>query len=124
MRKVKVFNVKPVFSDHRGDILDILEDKVEHIGMVTFSKKGLERGKHYHKKSTQYTYILDGKVKLITSDVKGKNRQEFVLERGVFAAIPPNVVHTYVSLTKAEMLDMTTVSRKKQGYEKDTIRVS
>ncbi|MDO8495015.1 MAG: cupin domain-containing protein [bacterium] len=124
MKKVKVYNVDPVFSDQRGHIFDILEENVGHVGMVTFAKKGLARGKHYHKKSTQYTYILNGKVKLITSDVKGNNKNEFVLEKGAFAEIPPNVVHTYVSLSKAEMLDMTTVNRKKQGYEKDTIRVS
>ena len=123
MKKVKVYNIKPVFSDKRGHIFDILESKVEHIGMVTFSKKGLERGRHYHNKSVQYSYVLSGKVKLVTSDLKGGEKQEFILEKSTFAVIPPKTIHTYQSLGKAEMLDMTTVSRKHKGYEKDTVRV-
>ena len=55
--------LKPVFSDKRGDIFDIVEGKVGHVGLVTF-KTGVIRGNHYHKKSTQYSYVLDGTIEL------------------------------------------------------------
>jgi len=117
------YKIKPAFTDKRGDINDILEEQVGHVGLITF-KKGAIRGNHYHKKSTQYTYILKGKIKFVTSDINGKHRKEFILEEGTFSRIPPQVVHAYKALTSAAMLDMTTLNRKDNGYEKDTVRVS
>jgi len=35
-----------------------------------------------------------------------------------------NTVHTYEALNDACMLDITTLSRNDDGYEKDTIRVA
>jgi len=75
--KVRFKNViiKPVHTDDRGDIYDILEGAdVDHIGMVTFSKKGIVRGNHYHLKSVQYSYVLEGRLLLTISDPNGKRR--------------------------------------------------
>lgn len=123
MNKTIVYTIKPVFSDKRGDIFDILEDKVNHIGMVTFAKKGVIRGNHYHKKSTQFTYVLSGKIKMTTTNLKGNEKKVFIMQKDSFAKIPPSTIHIYESLSKAEILDMTTESRKGTGYEKDTIRI-
>lgn len=122
-KKVKVYGIKPVFSDKRGNIYDILEEMIQHVGMVTFTKKGIIRGNHYHKKSTQYSYVLSGKIKLTTKNLDGKNKGTFMMNEGTFAEIPAGVIHTYESLSRAVMLDMTTASRKESGYEEDTIRV-
>ncbi len=121
--KLRVCKIKPVFKDKRGEIFDILESRVDHTGIVTFKKPGVKRGSHYHKRSIQYTYVLNGKIKLITADFDGKNRKEFVLTQGSFAIIPPKVIHLYISMTSAKIIDLTTISRKKDGYEKDTHRV-
>lgn len=122
---VHTHRIQPAFTDARGEIFDIIEKKpVAHVGLVTFIK-GAVRGNHYHKQSTQYTYILRGKIKFITTDIDGGNRAETVLEASDFSEIPPGVVHTYVALDDdAAMLDMTTLARGEQGYEDDTVRVS
>ena len=124
MKKVLFSNkrVRPVFSDRRGDIFDILEDKVGHIGIVTFTK-GAIRGNHYHKKSVQYSYVLDGKIELTVSRVDGSRKKKYILRKDTFTTIPPRMIHTYKGLTKAVMLDMTTLSRMDDGYEKDTVRI-
>ena len=116
------YKLKPVFRDHRGDIFDIVEDNVGHVGMVTF-KKGVTRGNHYHKHSTQYSYVLDGKIKLIVSDLQKKRKKEYILDPGTLTCIPPKTIHTYKAITTARMLDVTSVSRSKDGYERDTHRV-
>lgn len=125
MKKVRFANkkIKPVFSDKRGHIFDILEDKVGHIGMVTFTK-GAVRGNHYHKKSVQYSYVLDGKVELTVSAVDDSKKKKYILTKDTLTVIPPHTVHTYKGLTKASMLDMTTLSRTDDGYEKDTVRIN
>ena len=116
--------IAPAFTDARGDIFDIVEEPVSHVGLVTFAK-GAVRGNHYHKQSTQYSYILRGKIKFITGDIDGGNRVEIILEPGDMSTIPPGVVHTYVALTDdAAMLDMTTLARGEKGYEEDTVRVN
>lgn len=116
------YKIKSAFSDKRGDIFDIIEEPISHVGLITF-KKGAVRGNHYHKKSTQYTYILKGKIKFTASDIYGKHKKEFILEAGMLTRIPPKIIHTYKALTPAVMLDMTTMNRKDKGYEKDTVRV-
>ncbi len=123
MKKVKITYLKPVFTDYRGRIFNIIENRVGHIGIVTFSRKGLERGNHYHKKSIEYVYVLEGRIKLIVSDVKGKNRREFILKEGTFVIIPSKIIHIYVSLTEARILDAKTISYKRGGYEKDTVKI-
>jgi len=116
--------IKPAFKDRRGEIFDILEEgKVGHIGMVTFAR-GVERGHHYHLKSTQYSYVISGNLELTISDIDGKNKKVYKLKGGSFNVIPPKKVHTYKALSKSVMLDLTTLSRNNNGYEKDTIRVS
>jgi len=120
--KFKNFNIKPVFSDSRGEILDILEEKVSHIGMITF-KQGAVRGNHYHKSSTQYSYVLNGRIQLFISDINSKYKRKIILREGALTIISPKIIHTYKALTDAKILDMTTFDRKGRGYEKDTFRI-
>ena len=59
VKKIETFS-----SDYRGEIIDIFSnDPKEHCTIVTF-KKGAIRGNHYHKKSIQSAYILEGKFKI------------------------------------------------------------
>ena len=111
-----------VFSDARGDIFDIVEGGVGHIGMVTFVQ-GAIRGKHYHKRSTQYSYVISGSIRLTVSDIDGSNAREYLLKKGALTTIPPQVVHTYEALSESIMLDLTTLARTTDGYEQDTVRV-
>lgn len=112
------------FTDVRGSIFDLVEKPISHVGLIT-STMGAVRGNHYHKQSTQYTYVVKGKLKFISSDIDGGNRVETILEEGDYSEIPPGVVHTYVALTDgATFLDMSTLARGEKGYEDDTVRVS
>ncbi len=116
--------LKPVFEDKRGKIFDVVEDPISHIGFITF-KKGAVRGNHYHKKSTQFTYVIDGKIELFTQDIRKPKSPiiKTVMTAGHFAEIPPHVIHTYRAVTPSSMIDCTSATRKAQGYEKDTMRV-
>jgi len=120
---VKNYKIKPAFTDARGAISDLVEEPISHVGLITF-KKGAVRGNHYHKKSTQYTYVLKGKIKFVVSDVHGKHKKSFILTEGMVSHIPPKIIHAYKALTPAAFLDMTTLSRGTKGYEDDTVRVT
>ncbi len=124
IKKVSFQNIKitPVFTDTRGSIFDVLEEKVGHIGIITFNK-GVTRANHYHKKSIQYSYVLEGKLKLTVSGVDGSNRKVVTLTPGMMTTIPAKTIHTYTALMKSKIIDITTLSRNDNGYEKDTVRV-
>jgi hypothetical protein len=55
--------LEPVFEDHRGIILDILEgESVDAITYISFKNRAI-RANHYHKDTTQWNYVLSGKLK-------------------------------------------------------------
>src|SRR3990167_6536439 len=87
----------PQFTDERGSIFDLIEEKVGHVGLIT-SNKGAVRGKHYQKKS-------------------------IIIEPYDLIATPPNVAHAMRALENCVFLDCTTESRGEQGYEQDTVRI-
>lgn len=120
---VQNYKVKPAFRDARGEIFDLIEAPVGHVGLITFLK-GAVRGRHYHKKSVQYSYIISGKLKLAVSDLKGVYRRSFTIGPGTVSVIQPHIIHTYTAITDAVMLDLTTLARTSKDYEKDTVRVS
>ncbi len=125
MEKFKVERIAPAFSDDRGSIVDVLNGKeIRHAGIITF-RKGSVRAKHYHKKQTQYTYVLKGKIELTTKDLRDKVpvKSNVVISEGYLASIPPMVIHIYNALDDSVILDLTTESRSDGGYEDDTFRV-
>lgn len=121
---VSIRRLAPVFRDRRGLIFDFIEAPVDHVGMVTF-RKGAARGNHFHKTSTQYTVVLQGRIELLTKPAHGRGTRakKTILEKYDLAVIPPRVIHSYRALTPALLLDCTSRSRKGIGYEEDTVRV-
>lgn len=119
-----VEHIEPAFRDGRGSIIDIFVGQTHHTGLMTFTK-GAVRANHYHKRQTQYTYILSGTVELAIRDVRTPDVpiQTCTLEPGDLATIPPLDIHAYRALSDASMLCLTDVPRSGTGYEDDTFRV-
>lgn len=126
MRKFSIRKIKPAFRDKRGSIFDLFDgENIRHIGFIT-SRKGSVRGNHYHKRATQYTYILRGRVKWITQDMRRKNAKAVsrILSSGGLAIDAPYIAHAMVALTHTEFVFFTDKGRfGSGGYEKDTFRV-
>lgn len=119
---ITIKKINPSFSDDRGSITDVLDKPISHVGLITFTK-GAVRAKHYHKQSTQYDYIVNGKIRLVVCKPDGSEREDHVLEAGMATEVPPGIVHTYIAQEESSMIDITTLSRADNGYEEDTIRV-
>jgi len=121
---VIIKKLTPVYTDDRGSIFDLIENTVGHVGLIT-CKKGSRRGDHYHKESMQYTYIIKGKMELITKSVVNENAdtEKIIVDAGDMIVIPPRIIHTLHALEESVIVDATTLSRNADGYEKDTVRV-
>ncbi len=110
------------YKDKRGVIVDLLEKcNINAITYITF-EKGAVRANHYHKKTTQYNYILSGVVKLVTQ-IEGKRKQSRILKKGDLVGTVPNEKHVLVGMKKAEMLVFTEGPRGGKEYESDTFRL-
>ena len=66
--------LKVNFKDKRGKIIDIfVSSPKEHCTLVTFNK-GAVRGNHFHKKTIQYTFVIEGKLLLMSQKVNQEGK--------------------------------------------------
>lgn len=122
MQGVTVKKIEPVYKDERGIITDLLNENVHHVGLIT-SVKGCVRGNHYHKQSIQYTYVLSGKFEVALANKDNMEKVEkIILHIGEMIIIQPGIIHTFKALEDSTMIDIISLSRGEDGYEKDTIK--
>jgi dTDP-4-dehydrorhamnose 3,5-epimerase-like enzyme len=119
MKKIKY---KISFKDRRGTIIDMVEkERINAVTLITSQNKSV-RGNHYHKKTWQWNYILDGKVKLVCQKFNEKKKTTF-LKKGDLILLGPMEKHAFFALTKYSMLVFTKGPRGGKEYENDTFRL-
>lgn len=120
---MKIIKYKINFKDKRGSIIDMIEN--ENINAVTLiqTKKSSIRGNHYHKKTCQWNYILNGKVKVIVKKT-GSPKKKYFLKKGDLFMLPPKEQHSFIGLTNYSMLVFTKGPRGGKEYESDTFRLN
>lgn len=119
MEKLRIV---PAFSDHRGQIIDLLENEnINAVTVITFTK-GAVRANHYHKQTTQWNYLMSGSIKLL-SQVPGEPVVETVMQPGDFVVTGPNVSHALVALEDSSLMVFTRGPRGGKEYESDTFRL-
>ena len=119
MRKIKN---KIVHRDERGLIIDLLEKK--KINAITFitQKKGKIRGNHFHKKTTQWNYLIKGKIEIVAKK-KNKGLKKMILLKGDIVETEKNEKHAIKALKDSEFLVFTQGPRGGKNYERDTFRL-
>lgn len=121
---MKVIHKKINFQDSRGSIRDIFVDDPKSHCTIIFSKKGAVRGNHYHKKSTQYTYVVRGKLLMLSQKVGKSKIYRHTLKDGDLMVHKPREIHAMKALSDTTFLAFADgVRGGKKGYEADTIRV-
>lgn len=120
------------FNDERGQLvvflrnrnLDKKSKKFGQIYFVTFEKKGVIRGNHYHKTLKEWFGVIKGKLQVVLVDVKTGEKKEIVLDgnskKYVRLEIGTNVIHGFKSLSEFVSLVNYT---DKEWNENDVIRV-
>lgn len=118
------------FSDHRGDLIVFLKQselpakskKFGQIYFVTFEKKGVIRGNHYHEKWTEWFGVVSGRLEVFLEDIETKKRKTFVIDSKedgyIRLNIGPKIAHAFRSLSKyAALLNYAD----SEWSEKDTL---
>ena len=103
------------FEDERGIIQDLLGpvDAVTEI----YTRKGHVRGNHYHPRTVQWTYVIEGEL-LISHSGEEKTRGP-----GSFFFEPPGEPHAWKALLDTRVLVFTQGPRSGENYESDTVRL-
>tara|TARA_B100000242_G_C42916290_1_gene424828 strand:- start:40 stop:417 length:378 start_codon:yes stop_codon:yes gene_type:complete len=114
--------IKNDFEDNRGAIRDILvKEKIDFVTII-FNKKNSVRGNHYHKKTVQYLYVLEGSV-LVASKFEGKEIEKKILTEGDLLLNEPFEWHAIKSIEDSKLLILTRGLRGGNDYEADTFKI-
>ena len=110
-------------KDSRGLIRDILiNEPIEHVTYI-FTKKNVVRGNHYHKKTVQYVFVLEGKIEYHFVSPSG-HKGKIVLKPGDLVKTPANEKHAMRTIKDTKMVVLTSGVRGGGDYEKDTYRLT
>lgn len=102
--------------DNRGIILDLLVGKDWALTFITFNDRAV-RGNHLHKKTTQWDFILWGKL----FGLFGKRKR--LMTTFSFQKIVKNRPHAYYARRWSMMLSFTKGVRIGEDYAKDTYKL-
>lgn len=123
--------IKTAFTDERGEIYDIFVHEPKDHGLLVTFKKGSVRGNHFHKKSVQCAFILDGEFEVCDTrvDENGefdkKNVKTFKVKKNCYITHPTYEGHAYTCLSNSgSMVVFSTGVRGGKYYEDDTYRLN
>lgn len=105
------------FEDHRGVIQDLL-GAVDAVTEIR-THKGAIRGNHVHDRTTQWTYIASGRMRIVTRDLEGTVRDR-IYEPGEMAIEGPGVAHAWEAVEDCVCVVFARGPRAGQDYESDT----
>lgn len=111
------------FEDQRGVIQDLLGpiDAVTEI----FTRRGAIRGNHVHNRTTQWTYVVRGRLRIRTVPYPSmpKRTVDTLVLPGQMATEEPGIPHAWYAEEDTTVLVFTKGPRSGKDYESDTIRL-
>ncbi|MBM3232284.1 hypothetical protein FJZ21_02815 [Candidatus Pacearchaeota archaeon] len=111
-------------EDNRGKIADVFyKADLKNVSIIT-SKKGVRRGDHYHKETTQHMLMTKGSLIYVYQPVDKSQPVKYVhAKEGQLVSTPPFEIHTLLFPEDNEFIVFSSGLRGGQDYEKDTFRV-
>lgn len=94
-------------EDNRGKLIELFKGRFAQCNLLLM-KKGTVWGKHYHKKTTEYFYILQGKLSVSLLFLKDKKQSKEILKAGDSFIIKPYTLHTLSILKPSQCLVLYT----------------
>ena len=113
------------FTDARGTITDIFHLIDMNSACLITNTPGAIRANHYHKKTTQYTYILSGSLDYYSKPVDSEEPPNVITAGpGDFIISEPNEIHAWRTGSEGcTLIAFAQGPRGGEDYESDTFRV-
>lgn len=110
-------SIKPAYQDFRGEITDLITEHINSIAQITFTKDSI-RGNHVHEQTTQWVFVIYGKIEGITK-VNDKIITQ-IFNKGDFLVSYPGEPHAFRALEPSEILTFTAGPRAGRDFDSDT----
>jgi len=107
-------------NDDRGQLVVFLKNQdlginkkeFGQIYFVTFEKKNIVRGNHYHKQWREWFGVVTGKLKVVLKDMSTGEVQTMLLDGDsdeyIRLEVGPNIAHAFTNITSnASLLNYT-----------------
>ena len=120
---MKIQHIKPNYLDSRGSITDVVDSVSFNGATIIESKTGCVRGNHYHKKTIQYIYIIEGKMKS-TSKKINQDVEIATVVSGDLISHEPFEAHNFEAIEDTKFIVLSAGLRSGKDYEKDTFRLN
>lgn len=115
-----VKKIDSVYTDDRGDIINVFEGSSYHIAYIT-CKAGSIRANHYHKTLHQYMYCISGEFETWSCDMDDpEERHMEIVKPGMIVDTPPMVGHAQRFTVDSTVIAISTIARSEGAYEDDT----
>ena len=108
------------YNDERGQLVVFLKNrnldknfkKFGQIYFVTFEKKSIVRGNHFHKELREWFGVVTGKLEVVLKDIKTGKTKTLIIDSNsntyVRLEIGPNVAHAFRNISpKASLVNYT-----------------
>lgn len=99
----------PDHVDDRGTITNIINNETVRSITIIHSKKGSVRGNHYHKRSGNYVFVLDGRMELVV--IANETEMRHTLTAGSMVWIPKNMPHAFLAIEESTALEIEPLNR-------------
>lgn len=106
------------YEDERGVIQDLLVQPLDAVTEIC-TRKGAIRGNHVHDQTTQWTYVVSGRLRIATRAPDG-TCTDVALGPRERACEEPGVAHAWEALEDTVVLVFTKGPRSGTAYESDT----
>lgn len=80
------------FQDERGSLTQLIHEGFKQFNII-FSKAGIRRGDHYHKKNTEAFFVISGSFELTVQ--KDEKRETCIFKAGDMFLVSPYVLHSF-----------------------------
>jgi quercetin dioxygenase-like cupin family protein len=109
------------FEDERGVIQDLITRRIDAVTEIT-TKAGAVRGNHVHAVTTQWVYMVYGKM-LFVAQMPDGQRDSIVHGPGDLICEPAGIPHAWRAIEDTAVLVLTRGPRSGPEYETDTQRL-
>lgn len=113
------------YQDARGSLTensvpDIMKDS-QHF-FISKSKPGVIRGNHYHKRKSEWFYILQGSGEIIVEDIDTKERTSLLVRESdqLLVHMEPLKSHAFKNIGENEMILLALVNEPHNQADPDT----
>ncbi len=110
------------FEDDRGTIKDIFTGSLDSVTEI-YTREGGVRGNHVHKETTQWTYVVYGRLRAVSKGADGVI-DDNVHGPGSLLCDKPGEAHAWEALEGTLVIVLTKGPRSGANYESDTQRLA